>query len=83
MRKVIVYERAEDGGTATVTPALRARLVKTNEGIPVPLHVVDRIRDTKDPTMPWAETEDEYLNRIIKKDVPANAKNVRIVEVED
>jgi hypothetical protein len=81
MRLVIFYERAEDGATCSVTPARRARLVRTKEGI-LPLHEVDRKIDPADPSIPYAETMREYVERIMEKDVPKGSLNVRIEEVE-
>lgn len=71
---------APDGTETTCHPIPNARLVKF-DGKVMPLFVLDRRGDAPLPEgAEWAETADEFLDRIAKKDVPADATNIRIVE---
>jgi hypothetical protein len=86
--KKIIYTRP-DGGISVVHPTEGARLalgvlladdtVLTSE-TPVPVDRFLRRWPVAGATVEWAETEDEFVARIAKKDVPAEAINVQIVD---
>lgn len=89
--KVIVYTRP-DGGLSVRRPALGARLalfvtLKDGSRIPSAGPVTPRPVDqflrqwpVAGATAEWAESEDQFLQRIRAKDVPANATDVQIVD---
>ncbi len=81
MTKVIVTTDT-DGNVAVCQPAPHARLVTTDNGI-VPFYNSGPIRQLPPDDIPWAETEDEFVQRIREKDIPDDAINVTIVEDTD
>lgn len=88
--KRIVYTRP-DGGVSVVVPAIRARLCSavtlTGERhvYDPPMHFDELIRVFKtDKLSPeWAQSDDEFIEWIRAKDVPADATNVQIVDEAD
>lgn len=85
--KIIVYSRP-DGGVTEVLPSPFARLcsgfvsngqVQTLEQ-PCPLDTLQRTFGAIEPV--YAETEDEFVQRIGAKDVPADATNVTYLDFE-
>lgn len=90
MSRSIAYRRS-DGGTSICTPAPWARLVRAvtvnSQRIeispPVPFDRMVREAGTDNISPEWAETEDEFLARIMAKDVPPTATEVRIINVAD
>jgi len=81
MTKVIVTTDT-DGNVTVCQPSPDARLVITDNGN-VPFYKSGDIKRLPPDDIPWAETEDEFVQRIREKDVPADAPNVTIVELED
>lgn len=80
-----IYYTAPDGTEAGCHPVPNARLVWALHGaekVKVPLFVFERHLDRVALVAPeaWAETEDEFIARVMAKDVPAGATNVRVVE---
>lgn len=61
--KCIVLHRP-DGGITIRHPAPHARLVKVEGGDPVPLSQISTKIDPADPSIQYAETEDEFLERV-------------------
>ena len=80
MTKVITY--THNGNVAVCLPAPNARLVTTENG-PVSLEKSGAIKRLPPDDIPWAETKDEFVQRIREKDVPDDALNVTIVEDTD
>lgn len=89
MTKVIVYTHS-DGGVRYVIPAPGARLarnVRLADGtvlmsdVPQPVDRFLRRWPVEGATPEWAETEEEFLQRIRAKDIPPDAQNVAVVDV--
>lgn len=86
--KVIVYER--NAFVEVARPLEGARLafaIKDENGTdicrsatPVPVDSFMRRWPVSGLTAEWAETEDEFLQRIIKKDVPSDATKIQIID---
>lgn len=91
MCKSIIYSTPGDPLAKICTPVPWARFVAAVNGNvvdpPMPLDCVLRRSISADEmngmNVEWAETDDEFLQRIINKDVPPNAENVRIVDSAD
>jgi len=86
MMKKIAYVRP-DGGVSVVHPVLQARRVGaiTVDGVrietdPTPFEQLIRLYGTDNLSPEWAETEDEFLDRIRNRDVPADALVVIVVD---
>ena len=79
MPKFIRYT-APDGTTAECHPIPNARLIRM-DGEVFPLFRVDR---RGNPPLPegakWAESADQFIDRVMRSDVPDGATNVEIVE---
>ncbi|MDZ4347906.1 MAG: hypothetical protein U1E51_36325 [Candidatus Binatia bacterium] len=90
--KKIIYMRL-DGSLSVMNPVEGARLANyvTFEGeryafAPDKLYPVDKIFrnwPVAGAVADWAETEDEFVARIMAKDVPVNAINARVVDEID
>lgn len=87
--KAIVYTRP-DGGLSVCRPAEGARLaffITLNDGTRLPTspftaRAVDSVKrgwPVTGAVVEWAESEDEFISRILKKDIPADATNVQVV----
>lgn len=86
--KVITYRRADDGGTSICRPALGDRRVKAitvggkrieiDPPTPIDRYVV--AYRTTDLSPEWAESEDDFLRRVIARSVPPDATDVRLVD---
>lgn len=77
MPKFIRYKNA-NGETAECHPIPNGRLVT------VPFFMVNSRAGAELPAgAVFAETEDEFLGRVILKDVPRDAKEIRIVDSAD
>lgn len=89
--KVITYRRPEDGGTSVCVPAPWARYCSAvtfkGERIeldpPVPFDTQARVYGASNLVPEWSETEEDFVARIQKKDVPKDAEEVRIIEADD
>lgn len=87
--KKIIYTR-NDGGLSVVHPAEGARLafaIKAVDGTDVmrspnavPVDSLMRRWPVDGVTAEWAETEDEFIARVLGKSVPHEAVNVAVVE---
>lgn len=84
--KKIVYT-VGDGNLLVVHPAPWARLCKaitfkgkTLRFDPQPFDLFVKVHQTDELNPLWAESEAEFLQRIVKQDVPKDAINVRVVD---
>jgi hypothetical protein len=92
MTKVIVYTQG-DGRLAIVVPSEGARLaskvtVEGKEFLPTkgaaqPVDRFFRAWPISGAKVEWAETEDQFAERISKKDAPAGSSNVTILSASD
>lgn len=87
--KAIAYTRP-DGGVSVVHPAPNARFLRAGPQRVVPAYEAGALRDIatfeafeRDHPEAFAETEDEFLARVIAKDVPTDATNARVLDVSD
>lgn len=76
-----------DGHVAECHPVRNGRLIKLKEDgeeVIAPLFVMKTERGAPLPDgCEWAESEDEFVARIAKNDVPEGATNIEIVEADD
>lgn len=79
MMKKIIYTRP-DGGLSVCVPSEGARLAFNEKGELVTADSFFHRWPVEGVTVEWAETEDEFVERISRKDVPADATNVQIVD---
>lgn len=85
--KCIVY--TQDGLTRIVHPAMNARKIKIGKGAG-PAYLVPDYRNLErfhralaDGVIEFAESETEFLERVKRKSVPADAQNVQLSDVGD
>lgn len=87
----IVYKNA-DGVLCVCGPAAGARLATAIELLdgtvlrssrPVPVDSFARIWPIEGATAVWAETEDEFVDRIVIKDIPVDATDVHVIDATD
>ena len=85
--KAIIYTRP-DGGLSIVSPAEGARLAisvdingqSLGPYEPRPVDSIVRGWPVTGAVAQWAESEEQFLARIIAKDVPAAATNVKVID---